>query len=146
MMPSDAIKHSYSPKNVSANARRMMHLLVNWVLEELKKTPIALVGVCVIGFYVYDLKQDHVSIMQFNTLQKQVLGVQFTLQRDHVDTRLHQVQQERFALSQHILEEREKGHPIDALYSSRLEELGHQETEQIDLLQRLDHGQAPITQ
>lgn len=128
------------------SVRKMMQLFANWVLEELKKTPIALVGVCVIGFYVYDLKQDHVSIAQFNVLQKQVVGVQFTLQRDHVDTRLHQVQQEKFALTQHILELTQKAQTVDSLYSERLEELGHQEKELSDMLARLDRAQTPLLQ
>jgi hypothetical protein len=116
-----------------------MQVALNWFFKELLKTPVALLGICVLGYVVYGLSQDHVGIREFTELKDQMTGVQYTLQHDHLDTRQHQVESEIFNLSQHVAEEKSKGHEVDPLYLIRIDELTRQDNElkhQIDMLDR----------
>lgn len=109
------------------------------IIDELRKTPVTLTLICVLSWIVYGLMTDHVGIREFNELKKQMTGVQFTLQHDHIDTRLHQNESEIFNLTQHVADEKSKGHEVDSLYSIRINDLTNQGTElrrQIDALDR----------
>jgi hypothetical protein len=93
---------------------------------ELKTVPITLMFVVGIYVAVSILWTDHVSIPEFVNLKNQLIGVQFTLSHDHLDTRLHSVESELFTLNQHVLDEQKKSRDVDVLYYQRIDELKNQ--------------------
>jgi cell division protein FtsB len=133
------VRSTMSPLNLHVIGAKVP-TIISWILNELKNTPTALVSIAILGYVVYGLSQDHVGIKDFTQLQGQMSGVQYTLQHDHLDTRQHQVESEIFNLTQHVIDEKEKKHDVDQLYSIRIDELTRQDNDlkhQIDLLDRI---------
>lgn len=115
-----------------------MNIFIDKILGELKAVPITLMFMMGVYVAVYILWTDHVSKNDFNDLKVQLYGVKYTLERDHVDTRLHATEQEIFTLTQHVTEERDRGHPIDRLYDERIDDLKNQHESLMRDLARLD--------
>jgi len=122
-----------------------MNGIFSKVYDELRQVPITLMFMFGIYIAVGILWSDHVSKKDFAELKEQLVGVQYTLRRDHADSRLHSIEQEMFNLTQHINDERAKGHSVDELYDRRIDDLKGQHEEvmreitRLDQLSRLDY-------
>lgn len=127
-----------------SNQSTAMQMIMSWIFSELRRTPVALVAICILSFFTYGLVSDHVSLVQFKDLKDQMSGVQFTLQHDHYDTRMHQTESELFNLNQHVLDEKAKGHDVDQLYSIRIDELTRQDNDLKRSMDILDRSGVPI--
>jgi cob(I)alamin adenosyltransferase len=82
---------------------------------------------------------DHVSKSDFQELRSEMVGVQFTLKRDHADSRLHSIEQELFNLTEHVSDDRSKGKVSDELYDRRIDDLQHQKEEVLRQMAVLDN-------
>jgi hypothetical protein len=99
------------------------------VYDELRAVPVTLMLVCGLYIAVTWLYWDHIPSREFYVLQSQLQGVQETLKRDHIDSRVHAVEAEIFNLTQHVNEARAKNLPVDNLYFERLNDLNNQQEE-----------------
>lgn len=115
-----------------------MNTIISKILEELKAVPVTLMFLAALYIAVSILWNDHVSKADFTELKGQLVGVQYTLQRDHMDSRLRNVETELFNLNQHIIEEKAKGKDIDSLYFQRIDDLKNQHDELMRQINRLD--------
>lgn len=106
-----------------------MNEIFSRIYSELKAVPITMMFLAGVYIAVGVLWNDHVSQRDFRELKAQLVGVQFTLQHDHLDTRLHTVETELFNLNQHVLDEVAKNHAVDTLYFQRIDELKNQHAE-----------------
>lgn len=120
-----------------------MKLLLDWVVEELKTVPITLSMIVLLSYAVINLQKDHVTIEQFSALREQMSGVEYTLQHDHLDTRIHAIETELFNINQHMVDDKAKGHEIDNLYYERVDELTRADAELKRQLNLLDQTRVP---
>lgn len=115
-----------------------MQVLFGWLVRELRTVPVTLCFMVLLSYTVWGLQKDHVSVDQFSalsqhttdqfdSLKKQMVSIQYVLQHDHLDTRIHQVEDNLFSLTQHTNEAKEKGLQIDPFMYERINELTRQD-------------------
>jgi hypothetical protein len=72
------------------------------------------------------LAYDHVSRADFQMVQKQLQGLQYTFDHNHIDGRLNTVKDKLFDVKQKMAAEKDKGSVVESLYEEQLNDLDRQ--------------------
>lgn len=115
--------------------------VIEKLYNELKVLPATMCLLCVLYIGVAWIYHDHVPAADIYAWRDQILSIQYTLRRDHLDSRIHAVETEIFNLKQHVSDEVAKGRAVDNLYNQRLEDLRFQDDQlklEMETLSRRD--------
>ena len=93
------------------------------IVTELKDAPVTLILLMLMAGAISIIWNSYTPETEVQAIRNQLLDVKHTIQRDHVDNKLHLDQSEIFSLSQQIKEDEQKKKEVDPLYYSRVNAL-----------------------